>query len=58
MLLKQPNFELPVAFDHSQLGTIASEMVDPIYWQLLHTLNGAVPPELHVLHDAKVFPPQ
>ena len=31
MLQKLPNVELRVAFDHSQLRTMASETVDPIY---------------------------
>ena len=51
MLLKQPNGELPVAVDHSQLQ-IMSEAVDPIYWPLPPTLHKAVSPELPVLHDA------
>ena len=50
MLLKQPNGEIPVVVDYSQLTTLASETVDPIDWPLSPTLHRAIPPELHVLH--------
>ena len=48
-LLKQTNCQLRVAVDHSQLRTMASEMVDPIDWPLPPTLYSAVPPERHLL---------
>ena len=42
-VLKQPNGELPVAVNHNQLRTMASEMVDPIDWLHLPTLMGSTP---------------
>ena len=50
MLLKWPNKELPVAVDHRQQRTMASQKVDPIDWLLPPTLHRAVPSELHVFH--------
>ena len=52
MLPEKANGELPVTVDHSQLRTMASEMVNPIDWPLpsiLH-IRRAVPRELNVLH--------
>ena len=42
-LLMQPNGELIVAVDHSQLRTMASNMVDPIDWSQPPTLMGSTP---------------
>ena len=41
MLLKQLNDRLPVAFDHSQLRTMASETVDPIELAFLLYMRAA-----------------
>ena len=46
-VLKQPNGELPVAVNHNQLRTMASERVDAIDWSHLPP-SWAVSPELHV----------
>ena len=40
----------PVAVDHSQPLTMASETIDPIDWPLPLTIHSAVPTELHVLY--------
>ena len=41
--------EFLVEVNHNQLRTMASEMVDPIYWSHPPP-SWAVPPELHVIH--------
>ena len=43
-----PNGQLPVAVDHSQLRTMASETVNSINSPLPPTLYRAVPPELQM----------
>ena len=48
--LQYHNGELPVAVDHSQLQTMASEAVNLINWPLSPKLHWAVPPELHILN--------
>ena len=51
MLHGLSNEQLPVAVDHSQLWTMASDTVDSIDWPLPFTRHRAVPPEFH-FHDA------
>ena len=41
ILLKQPNGQLPVAVDHSQLQTMTSETRDPIFWPLPQPFTGS-----------------
>ena len=52
MLLKLPNEELPVAVDHSQLRTMTSEMVGPIWLAVTPHSTQFSTTEIHVLHEA------
>ena len=54
----ETNWKLPVAVDHSQLRTMASETLDLIDFLLPPTLYGAEPPKCNVhmeIHLHKQF---
>ena len=49
MVQKLPNGQLPVAADHSQLRTMASETVNTINWSLPPPITGQYPLSVQVV---------